>query len=46
MITFPDSYSLVFRNSIDKYFYLISEWSAIEPEIGDTLQQSGHQMDR
>lgn len=23
-----------------------SEWSAIEPEIGDTLQQAGHQMDR
>ncbi|XP_065666206.1 sorting nexin-4 isoform X4 [Hydra vulgaris] len=25
---------------------LFSEWSAIETEIGDSLQQAGHQMDR
>lgn len=29
-----------------EYGKLFSEWSAIEPEIGDTLQQAGHQMDR
>jgi len=28
------------------YGKLFSEWSGIEPEIGDTLQQAGHQMDR
>lgn len=38
------------QNSILKshtdYGKLFSEWSAIEPEIGDVLQQAGHQMDR
>lgn len=28
------------------YGKLFSEWSGVEPEIGDTLQQAGHQMDR